>query len=119
MVKLTKVYISTISTPLASIGEIMPIVEAFFDSEKAAKRAKKQNMLGGVVREICPDDYAITIFLEMGIIAILAKGFKHYQQAKEALPPLKAIMRNTHFEIVKFCETALYKHNIIQEGKND
>ncbi|WP_346556835.1 hypothetical protein ABCW44_01335 [Mannheimia haemolytica] len=111
-----KVYISTLNAPLAGGGAVMPIVNAFFKSEKAAKRATKQNIVGSEVREIRPNDYTITMLLEVGAVAILGKGFKHYHEAAKALPPLKAVMPNHHFEIVKFCDTALYKRNQ-QEGK--
>ncbi|HGO5823480.1 TPA: hypothetical protein ACK3JW_001149 [Mannheimia haemolytica] len=111
-----KVYISTINAPLAGGGAVMPVIEAFFADRNAAERFKAENILRQEVRAINPNDYTITILLEMGVVAIPAKGFKHYQQAEKALPPLKVIMPNTHFEIVKFCETALYKRNQ-QEGK--
>lgn len=111
-----KVYISIINAPLSGGGAVMPIVEAFFVDKKKAERFKSENVLRGEVKEICPSDYAITILLAMGAIAITSKGSKHYQQAAEALPSFKAVMPTAHFEIVKFCETALYKRNI-QEGK--
>lgn len=111
-----KVYISTLNAPLAGGGAVMPIVEAFFVDKKTAERFKAENILRQEVRAINPNDYTITILLDVGIVAIPAKGFKHYEQAEKALPPFKAVMPNTHFEIVKFCETALYKRNQ-QEGK--
>ena len=113
-----KAYISTLNAPLAGGDAVMPIVNAFFKSEKAAKRAAKQNIVGSEVREIRPNGYTITMLLEVGAVAILGKGFKHYHEATEALPPLKAVMRNVHFEIVKFSETALYQRNI-QGGSYD
>ncbi|HDL5186396.1 TPA: hypothetical protein PXA68_000665 [Mannheimia haemolytica] len=113
-----KVYISTINAPLAGGGAVMPIVEAFFVDKKTAERFKAENVLRGEVKEICPTDYTITILLDMGVVAIPAKGFKHDQQAAEALPSFKAVMPTAHFEIVKFCETALYKRNI-QEANYD
>lgn len=111
-----KVYISTLNAPLAGGGAVMPIIEAFFSDRKAANRFKSKKPIRQEVREISPNDYTVTILLAMGIVAIPTKGFKHYQQAEKALPPLKAVMPNHHFEIVKFCETALYKRNQ-QEGK--
>lgn len=115
--KHSNAYIVTINTPFAN-GAVMPVIEAFFTDKKTAERFKAENVLRQEVREICPTDYTITILLDMGIVAIPAKGFKHYQQAEEALPPLKAVMCNVHFEIMKFRDTALYKRNIL-EGKYD
>ncbi|AHG76320.1 hypothetical protein X808_18000 [Mannheimia varigena USDA-ARS-USMARC-1296] len=112
-----KVYISTINPPLAGGGAVMPVVNAFFNSEKAAKRAKKQNMLGSEVRAINPQDYTIAILLDMGVAAILAKGFKHRHEAEKALPPLKTVFRDIHIEVVRFCETALYQQTIGKGGE--
>ncbi|EPY98839.1 hypothetical protein [Mannheimia haemolytica] len=113
---MTKCYAVILNAPLFDGGAVMPIIEAFFADRKAANRFKSKNPIRQEVREISPTDYTVTILLAMGIVAIPAKGFKHYQQAEKALPPLKAVMPNHHFEIVKFCDTALYKRNQ-QEGK--
>lgn len=111
--KHNKAYMVTINAPFADCATV-PIVEAFFADKKAAQRFKRENVLRQEVREICPTDYAITILLAMGAITITAKGFKHYKQAAEAVPPFKAVMPKAHFEIVKFCETALYKRNQLE-----
>lgn len=111
---MTKCYAVILNAPLFDGGAVMPIIEDFFADRKAANRFKSKNPIRQEVREISPNDYTITILLDMGVVAIPAKGFKHYKQAEEALPPFKAVMPTAHVEIVKFCETALYKRNQLE-----